>query len=203
MPAVRVRSKGAVFIPLSELHGIQGKTLKEMTTERAAKLERSLLKDGIDFTLTVWRGRRGKDKEDRWWIVDGHGRDNVLRQLEQRGYEIPPVPCSITEADSFAEARRKVLRSSSTFHRLTRQGVYEFLNEENLPLDAVEDFELSDFDSKRFRAEFGEAERAEGDAGRELGAGDFESFKHRCPRCGFEFDDSKPAASRDGSVDAG
>lgn len=157
MNQIKISCNAALEIPLSELHEIQG-NLKEMSKDSFLKLKNSILKHGIDFAFHVW-----KDKDGKQYIVDGHGRRKCLIELQKEGYQIPFVPCVETHADSLKEAREKVLRSSSSYHRLTSQGLYEFMNQDGISFDELNDYPLSDFNHKKFEEEFTDKAPVEGE----------------------------------------
>ncbi len=173
---IRVTVKDAPLrIPVAELHGIQ-KNLKEMDKERFKKLRRLIVKRGFSFVLHVWKelvpvnrkriegdGAVVEDKEPttthRWRIIDGHGRVLVVKELLAEGYELEDgLPCVEIEAVSLADARKQVLAASSSYHRMTRDGLYEFMSEDGLEMEDIEDFDFAEIDQDKFEAEFFDGE---------------------------------------------
>jgi DNA modification methylase len=125
--------------------------LKRNGQERSEKLAKSIMEDGIDFNFTVWRDKVNK----KWYLIDGHGRDKIIRFLvDKEGWTCPPVPCVETFAKSLKEAKKKVLRSSSTYHKITNQGLYEFAESLEMEPDEIEDYELPDLDTEAWKDEY-------------------------------------------------
>lgn len=154
---IKVGVDTKLFVPLEELHGIQ-KNLKEMSTERYEKCRKTLVEDGIKFALHVWQGKHEIDGREvfGWWIIDGHGRVSVLRRLaEKEGYTIPPVPCVQVYAENLRAAKLLVLNSSSSYNRMTKEGLYEFATEMDLtPEELKELYDFSDLDIDEYIEEY-------------------------------------------------
>lgn len=128
-------------------------SLKTMSHEDSEKLSRSIEKHGIDFSLTVW-----KDKKGQYHLVDGHGRIALIQHKIQSGeWCVPEVPCVNTHAKTLQDAKMKILRSSSTYHKITNQGLYEFaIGDLGLNIDSLTEFSLPDFSFPDFKMEFGD-----------------------------------------------
>lgn len=167
MKEIRIACETKLYLSLKDLHPIQG-SLKEMTKSSAKKLTKSILEDGIDFAFHVWR----HPKKGMWYIVDGHGRDALLTYLvEKQGWKCPDVPCVETFAKSLRDARKKVLRSSSTYHKITSEGLYEYVEKYGFT-DDIDGYDLPDLDIKKWKENYyGDEVPSE------------RSFKH-CPHCG-------------------
>jgi hypothetical protein len=156
MEQIRITCDTKLRIDYRELNGIQG-ALKMLSRENFNKLRRHILKDGVNFPLCVWKElTKVKSKTvTKWWIVDGHGRHAVLRFLiEEEGLKCEPLPCVEIEAVNLADAKRKVLNASSSFHTMTKDGLYQFMTDLELGIEALEDFELPEIDIPEFREEF-------------------------------------------------
>jgi hypothetical protein len=176
-------------IPLDELNVLQGK-LKEMSVENYEKFRKIILEDGINFALHVWKELDGTKKKPcvKWWLIDGTGRKHLLTKLrDMDGYDIPPLPCVEIHAVNYEAAKKQVLSASSSFHRTTHQGLYEFIEDLALPVAELEKYDLPSINLPKFKAEFyEEPEPAEGAT--ELDKGTFTKFSQQCPKCGFSFD---------------
>lgn len=206
---IRVTCDTKLRIPLDELHGIQG-AMKEMTLERYEKFRKLIVKDGINFALHVWKeitpilevtkvDKKKKSvsvKQDkpaiRWWIIDGHGRKALLLKMrDQDGFDVPELPCVEIEALSYKDAKRKVLAASSTFHRATNQGLYEFMSDLELDPAELDGYDLPDIDLPEFKAEFYEdASGAEAGSESDQGKLDEKADEKQvitCPKCMAEF----------------
>lgn len=152
MKTIRIECDAKLMLPLSQLTGIQG-DLKTMDKADFERLVKSFEQDGIDFTFHVWRDKAKK----RWYMVDGHGRGLVLRELLKRGTHSLPkeqVPCTETFAKTLKEARRKILRSSSVYHKMTNDGLHRFMVDNGYSPDDLNDYALPDIDIPAFKMEF-------------------------------------------------
>lgn len=155
---IRITCDTKLHIPLNELIPCQ-KDLKEMSKASAKKLAKSILSDGIDFNFTVWRDSSAA----KWYLIDGHGRDKILRFLvETEGWTCPAIPCVETFAASLKEAKRKILRSSSTYHKMTKHGLYEFATDLGMSPDEMDEYELADMDVDAWKDEYYNEPEVEG-----------------------------------------
>lgn len=118
---IEINCTGAATIKLKDLVPLQG-NLKRLAPEKHRKLKRELLsRHGFSFPFLVWKNK------GKFFILDGHQRDVVLRNLEKQGYEIPPLPVSFVDAADEKEAREKILAVSSQFGDMSKNSVAEFL----------------------------------------------------------------------------
>jgi hypothetical protein len=116
---------------------IQGNLKSE---EDLNKLEFSLIKRGIVFPFFLWV----RDKDD-CAIIDGSRRTKVLESLEKKGYKIDPLPYVPIEANSFDDAKAKILLASSIFGTPTKSGFLTFAND--IPVNQLKK-ELSEISYK-------------------------------------------------------
>ena len=98
---IRIACKGSATRQLGELLDFQG-GLKKLSKEAATRLLEEIRELGFSEPISVW------EHEGMSHILNGHQRVAVLRQMEKQGYEIPPLPVSVVEADDYAQAQRKV-----------------------------------------------------------------------------------------------
>lgn len=170
--SLRVTCDTKLLLPLDQLYELQG-DLKEMTKERYEKFRRLVEKKGIWFAMHVWKevvqvhskseakrvaALKKKTAEGstvvKWWIVDGHGRRRLFSRLRKEGYSIPPLPCVEIQASSMKEAKEAVLAASSSFQRVTGQGLYEFIEAGGFEPAVLDDYEVADIDTPDFVDEF-------------------------------------------------
>ena len=184
---VTMACSGAERVALADLHELQG-NLKSLSDERFDQLKREILRDGFSFAVHAWRDPNGKV-----WILDGHQRTRVLRQIEADGYAVPPVPISLTEADSLEQAKQKLLAAASQYGQMERQGLYEFYQDVGLtPDDLIDRYSFPEIDLPDFKADFFDAsEREPATGATEIGEGQFSTMLHQCPKCGFSFGKGK------------
>lgn len=190
MKQIKIACKVADFVPLSELCELQG-DLKSLSHNQFAQLKNEILKTGFAFPIHIWR-----DADKTPWIVGGHQRVRVLRQLVQDGYQIDKVPVVEVEAKNLDAAKRRVLQDASQYGQIERQGLYEFMTSIDLGVDDLAtSFHLPEvsLDMDMFKQEFfidtKKVEFEEKDGAKELDENDFQEFDHQCPKCGFHWDD--------------
>ncbi len=147
-PAIRIACRGATTADIAELREFQG-NLKSLSERDYEKLKAMILDRGFSFPIAVWLRDSSK------FILDGHQRLRVLRQLREDGYDIPPVPVDVIEAETFKEAKTKLLAAASQFGKVEGDGLYEFLTEADLEVDEViESMRLPEIDMGFFKEEF-------------------------------------------------
>lgn len=128
--------------------------LKTLRKPQFDKLRSSILKDGFFAPVFVWK-QPGNGSHLK--LLDGHQRLRVLRKLEWEGVRIPPIPYVPIEASDVEDAKAKLLRITSQYGELDREGLYGFLVEANLdPVGLMTDFNLAgtSLDASKFLDEF-------------------------------------------------
>ena len=178
---------GALFhVEHSTLKPFQG-DLKTLTEVNYLRLRNRIEKDGFNSPIHVW-----KDGEDLY-TLDGHQRCRVLGKMEEEGYEIPEIPCVTIEADGIEQAKRILLSHASQYGEMDRQGLYEFMVDNQINIDEwSEGFNFPEIAQKGFNEEFfvdqGVRDPKGGPSGAtEISSEEFEHFNNKCPRCSFEF----------------
>ena len=119
--AIQIKCEGASTLPLDSLEPFQGE-FKSLDRINAERLKREILMDGFSDPFNIWRD------QDHFWILDGHQRRLVLLSLRKDGYEIPDLPVVWVEADSFEQAKRKVLAQASQYGEVDQAGLIEMMN---------------------------------------------------------------------------
>ncbi len=152
--AIRVTCDTKLFVPLTELREIQG-SLKEMTKENFVRLRKSILEDGFNFPVFVWKGRGPGEKKDSQWVLDGHGRLHVVRHLvAEEGFECHDLPCVAIQAPDFSTAKRKVLSISSQYNTMTNDGLYQFMSDLELGIESLDAYHFDVIDVPEFKMEY-------------------------------------------------
>ena len=144
--------KAHTNIPIDQLIAFQG-DLKKLSDENFNKLRTKILESGFNFAPHTWKTDKG------YFILDGHQRIHVLKQLIKQGYEmrdtdgdiLEGVPCNIVEADSIEDAKDKVLQAVSQYGKLTEEGFLDFTAD--LDLDFTQ-FDLPDFQLPKLDDDF-------------------------------------------------
>lgn len=140
---IQIACSAAETVDIDRLQPLQG-NLKNLTKSNALKLKNSILKSGFSFPFFVWRDGTGS-----CLILDGHQRLEVLNLLKSEGYEIPALPIVNIHARDLQEAREKILLASSQYGTLTTEGLREFVNLLDLPLDELKKTVALDIDLNR------------------------------------------------------
>jgi len=159
MPTLQIKCKGADVLALADLNEMQGE-LKSLDTENYEKLRRQIER-GFKFTFAVWLNPSDK----RYYILDGHQRYRTIKRMQSDGWTIPPLPVSITEAETLAEAQADLLGGASSFGKPEEQGLYEYISKSELTVDeALELSSLSGIDYDDFVEEYFETKKVDEDA---------------------------------------
>lgn len=180
---VEIRCQGSMELPLADLKPFQG-NLKDLSQENYTKLKNEILRHGFSEPVSVWKN------EGSWYILNGHQRIRALQGMESEGYKVPKVPVSIIHAKDIKDAKERVLALTSQFGQITDEGLYEFMNESGLDIDYLDGLRFPEVDLDKWKDNFIEGIAALENSSKELDLNAFDNFKHECPRCGFEWDDS-------------
>lgn len=179
MKTIKILCQGAISLDLAEMFFFQG-NLKDLSKENYKRLRDKIVNEGFAEPIAVW-----KDPEEGVWrIIGGHQRWRVLKELRYaEKFDIPLIPCSIVLADSVREAKLKILGLASQFGELTKEGLYEFMVENNITIQEVKEFNFPEVNMELFEEEFfGMEEEEMPEEEEEIG-----SDAIHCPQCGHEF----------------
>jgi hypothetical protein len=118
--------------------------LKDLHHLEQEKLKRVLDEDGFDVPLFVWKN----PKDSQYYLLDGHQRCRVLKLYDMNDAGKYDVPVIVFAAATEQLAKRKLLRITSQYGRITREGLDEFIAEAELDepdmldinFDAIVDF---------------------------------------------------------------
>jgi hypothetical protein len=128
--AIQVKCRGAEVVDHDQLIPFQG-NLKDLSEENYEKLKGEILSLGFSEPFSAWRS------EEKLHLLNGHQRHRVISKMIAEGYNCPKLPISLVEADSFEEARRKVLALTSQYGEITGQGLYEFAMDSGLTPEEI------------------------------------------------------------------
>jgi len=174
MKKIITKVVGLKHIPWEILQGYEFNDLKEVDSRDVSKLKRAIIEQGFCFPIEIWAGHQ--------YVIDGRGRDEALTQLEQEGYEIPPLPVIEIEAPDRETAKRLVLMRSSQHGRFTQSQLEAFVAD--IPVDDLDTVvSIPGLDIGVLGSDVEDA----------VPPDDFETFdddiktKHRCPSCGYEW----------------
>ncbi len=147
---IKIRCQGAFSLPYTELNPFQGE-LKSLSKENYEKLRNEIAKTGFAFAPHIWKN----PKSNMWYLVDGHQRLRTVREMvEHEDYLCPPLPVVPVEADSYEEAKRRVLQGTSQYGQIENQGLYEFIEDVQLNVEELEAFRFPEINLEEFKEEF-------------------------------------------------
>lgn len=115
-------------LKMSDLLPAQGE-LKTLSPTNYERLKESILQKGFCFPMFVW------PFEGQNHILDGHQRQIVF---EKEGWAETPVPCVLVQADSWDDAKQKLLLCTSQYGTITPEGLRDFVD--GMDWDWVDNF---------------------------------------------------------------
>jgi len=144
---IRVMCEGTETVDFHRIEPFQGE-LKKLDKENEARLKETILKRGFKFPFFVWK------KDKHLYAIDGHQRCKALAALEQEGHEIPPLPVVHIKAATVKEAKEDLIMAVGQYGKIYPQGLKEYLDAAEIPVDFLAGIELPDFNHANFLAEF-------------------------------------------------
>lgn len=189
---VKINCRGAGELSIDLLTPLQG-NLKTLLEENFEKLRNVIAKEGITEPISIWED----PMSGQTMILNGHQRVHTLKRMRDDGWVVPQIPVNMVEAKDFNHAKRLVLQLTSQYGTINPESAFEFINELGVTAEELADtLNFADFDMTRFIDEyFSEPEdedkievSAHDRARSEIDKSEVENFKHKCPRCSFEFD---------------
>jgi hypothetical protein len=114
---------------LEDFKILQGE-LKSCSDEDFEKLKKSIISHGVIAPFYAWQ-----DKNNMLWIVDATQRHKMLTILKSEGFNIPKIPTVLIEAENKIDAKNKLLIINSSYGKITREGLEQFLTEEDSPIN--------------------------------------------------------------------
>lgn len=110
-------------IEWKKLKPFQPENLKIMTKESFDKLKHNIVERNFLSTFDVWH-----EKDDVYWILDGHHRKYALEALEKEGYKIPStLSCDIVDCKDREDANFALLSYASSHAKMDELGFAEFI----------------------------------------------------------------------------
>lgn len=145
---IRIECQGASTISINELIPFQG-NLKSLSEKNYERLKSQILKDGFSEPVSVWIN------EGKNYILNGHQRIRTIQKMVSEGYACEPIPVSIINADSIQHAKKKLLALASSYGKVEKEGLYEFISESDIDLSDLDDnFNFHELDMDKFIKEF-------------------------------------------------
>lgn len=177
---LRIICEALEWHDIDELQEFQG-NLKELYKDNAKKLWGQILKNGFADPFIIWK------HDGRLNIISGHQRKRVLSAKRSEGWEIPNVPCIPVKCADVKAAKELVLACVSQYGKVTDEGLYEFIVENELDPELLKmDFDIPDLNMDEFLAGyFEDKDGNDPPAGGKENEGD---KNITCPNCGHVFD---------------
>ncbi len=147
---VKITSRGAGTLGLPLFRSFQGEgaeELKRLEKEDYERLKHELLEDGFSYPIAIWAN--SPDGEN--YILDGHQRVKALKKMQSEGYSVPELPVVMVDADSFDQAKRKLLAAASQYGTVQEAGLVAFLKTVSFSNEQlVGSFKLPEIDMLNF-----------------------------------------------------
>lgn len=124
---IKVECTGQGTMSIDALTRLQDE-MKFLSEENKQKLKQAIIRYGFSAPVFVWKTKGGK----RTYIVDGHSRVDVLRELRDEGWRIPEIPVAYVHAKSRKEARTKLLMITSQYGQMDQLGFEHYVKDLHL-----------------------------------------------------------------------
>lgn len=187
--AISIRCAGSRSLDLNEINEFQG-DLKDLSKENYERLKNIILKHGYSFATHVWQN----PEDGKWMTIDGHQRTRVLKMLRDEGFFVPPLPVVEVQADSWLQAKEKILAGTSQYGEMTDQGLYEFMSVSGIDNSFLDDLRFPELDIEKWKDGY-----QLDNTSAELDLAKFDGFNHTCPKCGFEWNENE--SSKNGPLE--
>lgn len=113
---MRITCEAKDFLDIDVLTDFQG-GLKSRSPEDIAKIQKSIQQYGFAAPFFVWF------HDGIYHVLDGHGRLQALKDLQQHGEHIPPLPVVYIRCQNEAEAKNILLRINSTYGTMSSDSI--------------------------------------------------------------------------------
>jgi hypothetical protein len=141
---IQIACQGATTLGLGEFTEFQGE-LKSLSKKEYQALRNQIEKQGFSFTVHVWQNG-GKN-----YILDGHQRLRTIKTMVSEGWECPPLPVSLVSADSYEQAKRKLLSAASQYGKMESDGLLAYIQDMNTDAEELlSNFRFGDLDINKF-----------------------------------------------------
>ena len=138
------------LIKWRDLDFIQQENFKEWINDGDTKLIESIVKYQFCDPFKVW------EHDGKLFCLDGKHRFLDLIKVSELGHFVPDLlHATFIECNSMEAAAELVLIYSSTYAKITQQGLFDFVSKFNLDLPTLkETINISDFSMERFEQKF-------------------------------------------------
>ncbi len=137
-------------IDWQQAHWLQNTDLKELAPENFVKLKNSLKENSFVMPFHVWQ------EDDKIWILDGHHRQKALKALLDENIEVPKLlPATFIQCENIKDASKLVLLYSSSYAKMTQEGLHNFLEMYDLDITEFSDtLEIPDFSLPKYEQKY-------------------------------------------------
>lgn len=170
---IRIECDTKLYLPLENLNEFQGE-LKSLSNENYDKLKKQITEQGFSAPIFVWKDAA------KYYLLDGHQRKRVCEQLKKEGWKIPDLPCVEIFAKTKLQAKKKLLSYVSTFGKVDKQGLYQYIMDAELGVEDLEDFDIPEVDLSQFKEEYFDGLGSNDESLQEQS----EDNTKQCPNCG-------------------
>ncbi len=172
MKKIKVLNKNNLpTIEYYKLKDLQG-GFKDISRADLDKLKESIKKFGIFVPKFIWIS-------DDYYIIDGHQTVKALKELEDEGYEIPPIPYVKIEAENKQDALKKLILINSRYGKIN---IFDnpinqvLIVDEIMRLLEIPELRVKDI-VKVIESEIEKLDYKEPDISKLI--------QYKCPKCGF------------------
>lgn len=151
---IKITCDTKLYLPIENLLPFQGSLKNHGNKE---KLKKQILDQGFSAPVFVWKN------DGKYYLLDGHGRTSACLDLKQAGYKIPDLPAVEIIAKTKREAKKKLLGYVSQFGHVSKEGLYEFIQDAEIELEELEDFDIPEIDLDEFKEEYFPEDKPVGD----------------------------------------
>lgn len=132
---LRIMCTGEINIDWKKLKDLQlledGRSLKKTDSGKILRLAESMLRFGLVNNLEVWQ-----DGQD-YYCFDAHHRVKALREIDEAGLKIPPLPATRCLAKDKLEAKRLLFVKESRSSWIDIEAVPEYLAQTKFDIDVA------------------------------------------------------------------
>ena len=136
---IKIKVKGTELMEIDRFFNFQG-NLKKLSDEAKEKLKNSILRNGFNAPIFVWKGKK--------YILDGHQRITAVKELLSEGHTLEgdKLPFIEIEADNKKQAAEMVLSYNSQYGEITDKGLETFLIDFDLDIKELGEIVNLDID---------------------------------------------------------
>jgi len=145
MKTIEIKCEGKSAVNFKILKPFQD-NLKDLSQVNYEKLKGRILALGFSEPISVWVHK------DNHYILNGHQRLRAIQKMvDEEGYECPDLPINFVSAKNIKQAKEKVLALASQYGEVTDQGLYEFLQTNEIDYTKLnEELSFPEIDTKGF-----------------------------------------------------